>query len=201
MNRILQVYPARSGGKTKHHFTPKWKAIVQPTIKSGLVVFALCAFAVSNSRASSVALGPKDLTHQGVQVWLKKGEHKLNLDSKGVILKGYDPVAYFTQKKAVKGSSKYQTTYEGAIYYFSSAADLATFKKSPAKYVPQYGGFCANGMANRQASDIDPSVFFVLKGKLYVCASPEAEKQFQSNVEVNLKKADQNWDEEYRWFY
>jgi YHS domain-containing protein len=65
----------------------------------------------------------------------------------------------------VKGSPKFQTTYEGAVYYFSSAADLATFKKSPGKYVPQYGGFCANGMANKQSSDIDPSVFFVLKGK------------------------------------
>jgi YHS domain-containing protein len=57
-------------------------------------------------------------------------------------------VAYFTQKKAVKGSSRYQTTYQGAIYYFSSAANLAAFKKDPPKYVPQYGGFCANGVKN-----------------------------------------------------
>jgi len=110
-------------------------------------------------------------------------------------------VAYFTQKKAVKGDPKFQTTYEGAIYYFSSAADLATFKKSPSRYVPQYGGFCANGMANKQSADIDPNVFFVLKGKLYVCASPEAEKEFRSNVPANVQKADQNWENQYRWFY
>jgi hypothetical protein len=78
---------------------------------------------------------------------------------------------------------------------------LAVFKKGPSKYVPQYGGFCANGMANRKASDIDPSVFFVLKGKLYVCASPDAEKQFHANLQENIKKADKNWDEEDRWFY
>lgn len=175
--------------------------MVQPIVRSSFVILAFLAVLVSNSKASSLPTVGKDPTYQGVQVWLKKGEHKLNLDSKGVILKGYDPVAYITQKKAVKGSPKFQTTYEGAIYYFSSAADLATFKKSPGKYVPQYGGFCANGMVNKQAADIDPSVFFVLKGKLYVCASPEAEKEFQSNVGLNVQKADQNWDQQYRWFY
>ena len=156
---------------------------------------------MSNSNANSVASPTKDLHYPAVQIWLTKGEHKLNLDSKGVILKGYDPVAYFVQKKAVKGNPKYQTSYQGATYYFASAADLALFKKGPSKYVPQYGGFCANGMANRKASDIDPSVFFVLKGKLYVCASADAEKELHSNLQENLKKADQNWDEEYRWFY
>jgi YHS domain-containing protein len=201
MNRIQQVYLPRRTRRTKHNLTSKWQALTQPAIRVGFVVFALGMFGVSNGNANGLASGPKDLTHQTVQIWLTKGEHKLNVDSSGVILKGYDPVAYFVQKKAVKGSPKYKTTYQGATYYFSSAADLAIFKKNPSKYVPQYGGFCANGMANRQASDIDPSVFFVLKGKLYVCASPEAEKEFQSNLQQNTKKADQNWDEEYRWFY
>jgi len=200
MNRIQHVYLARRSGK-KHHLISKRKPPTQSAIRLGFIVFALWAFAASNSNAGSLAPVTKDLSLSGVQVWLTKGEHKLNLDSKGVILKGYDPVAYFTQKKAVKGSPKYQTTYQGAIYYFSSATDLATFKKSPSKYVPQYGGFCANGIANRQASAGDPTVFFVLKGKLYVCASPEAEKEFQSNTQTNLKKADSNWDDAYEWFY
>jgi YHS domain-containing protein len=201
MNRIQHVYLARRSGKKKHHLISKRKPPTQSAIRLGFVVFALWAFAASNSNAGSLAPVTKDLTQSGVQVWLTKGEHKLNLDSKGVILKGYDPVAYFTQKKAVKGSAKYQTTYKGATYYFSSAADLATFKKSPSKYVPQYGGFCANGIANRQASAGDPTVFFVLKGKLYVCASPEAGKEFNSNPEANVKKADDNWEAQYEWFY
>jgi YHS domain-containing protein len=83
----------------------------------------------------------------------------------------------------------------------SSAADLATFKKDPAKYVPQYGGFCANAMSKRKANDIDPTVFFVVNGKLYVCSSPAAEKEFRSNETENIKKADENWETEYRWFY
>jgi YHS domain-containing protein len=201
MNRIQHVHFARCSGKKKHHLISKRKALTQPATRLSFVVFALCAFVAANSDAGSLAPVTKNLTQQGAQVWLTKGQHKLNLDSKGVILKGYDPVAYFTEKKAVKGSPKYQTTHEGAIYYFSSAANLATFKKSPSKYVPQYGGFCAHGMANRQANDSDPNVFFVLKGKLYVCASPEAAKGFQSNAEANVKKADDNWGDAYEWFY
>ena len=201
MNRIQHVYLVRRSGKKKHHLISKRKPPTQSAIRLGFVLFALWAFAASNSNAGGLTPVTKDLTQSGVQVWLTKGEHKLNLDSKGVILKGYDPVAYFTQKKAVKGSPKYQTTYQGATYYFSSAANLATFKKSPSRYVPQYGGFCANGIANRQASAGDPTVFFILKGKLYVCASPEAGKEFNSNPEANVKKADDNWEAQYEWFY
>ena len=201
MNRIQHVYFIPRSGKKKHHLISKRKALTQPAIRLSFVVFALWAFVAANSNAGSLAPVTENLTQQGVQVWLTKGQHKLNLDSKGVILKGYDPVAYFTEKKAVKGSPKYQTTHEGAIYYFSSAANLATFKKSPSKYVPQYGGFCANGMANRRANDSDPSVFFVLNGKLYVCASSEAAKGFQSNPQANIKKADDNWGDAYEWFY
>src|ERR1700751_3138322 len=148
MNRIKHVHLAPRLGKGKHHLISKGKALTQPAIRLSLLVFASCALVATNSNAGSLAPVTKDLIQPGVQVWLTKGEHKLNLDSKGVILKGYDPVAYFTQKKAVKGSPKYQTTYQGATYYFSSAADLATFKKSPSKYVPHYGGFCVKRNAN-----------------------------------------------------
>lgn len=175
-------------------------------MKCGLIVSVLLALTAYRSSATLPNVLPD---HAGgnlktaqlrTQVWLEKGTHKLNVDSNGVILHGYDPVAYFTQNKAVKGSSKNQTTYQGATYYFSSAADLAAFKKSPSKYAPQYGGFCANGVKNRTASDIDPTAFFIRKGKLYVCASPEAEREFRSNEQENIRKADQNWDEQYRWF-
>jgi YHS domain-containing protein len=118
---------------------------------------------------------------------------KVNVDQNGVILKGYDPVAYFKQKKAVKGDSKYTSTYGGAIYYFASSDDKATFDKTPAKYAPQYGGFCANGLTKHKLNDIDPNVFWVYKGKLYVCHDPAAGKAFYSNPEVNIPKADANW--------
>jgi YHS domain-containing protein len=85
----------------------------------------------------------------------------VNYDKNGVILKGYDPVAYFKENRAVKGNPKYASTYGGAIYYFASAEHKAEFDKAPAKYAPQYGGFCANSMSKRRIADIDPNQFFI----------------------------------------
>ena len=118
---------------------------------------------------------------------------KVNVDKSGVILKGYDPVAYFKQNQAVKGDPKYSSSYGGATYYFASADDKAEFDKSPAKYAPQYGGFCANGMTKRKLNDIDPNVFFIYKGKLYVCQNKKAGDTFYAHPDANIKKADANW--------
>jgi YHS domain-containing protein len=68
---------------------------------------------------------------------------RMNVDSNGVILKGYDPVSYFTRHQAVKGNPAIQIRFGGAIYYFVSVADKVAFSKNPSRYVPQYGGFCA----------------------------------------------------------
>ncbi len=118
----------------------------------------------------------------------------VNVDKTGVILKGYDPVAYFKQNKAVKGNPKYSSKYGGAIYYFASGQDKAEFDKTPAKYAPQYGGFCANSMSKRKLSDIDPNQFFIYKGKLYVCTGAPALKEFSASPDLNIQTADKNWD-------
>jgi YHS domain-containing protein len=207
MNAVPEVNPLRINPRA-NDFSYGWpKSCARLTVKRVLLVYALSVVAAYHGKANPTS-GAATLadtvlkTDQArARVSLEKGAHKLNLDSHGVILKGYDPVAYFTKKKAVKGTPNYETNYQGAIYYFSSAANLATFKRNPSKYAPQYGGFCANGMKDRRVVDIDPTVFFIIKGKLYVCASPEAEKEFRSNEHRNTKKADQNWDEEYRWWY
>ena len=207
MNAVPEVNPLHLNLDTNDFSYSRPKSCARLTLMQGLLVCALSLVAAYQSNAnptSGSATGAANalkIHHVGAQVWLEEGAHKLNLDSQGVILKGYDPVAYFTQKKAVKGAPRYKASYQGATYYFSSAANLATFKGNPSKYAPQYGGFCANGMKDRHAVDIDPTVFFIIKGKLYVCASPDAEKEFRTNEQENIKKADQNWDEEYRWFY
>jgi YHS domain-containing protein len=125
----------------------------------------------------------------------KKAKHPvLNLDEKGVILKGYDPVAYFKQGKAVKGDPKYSSKFEGAIYYFASADDKDEFDKSPAKYKPQYGGYCANGMMKGKLHPIDPTAFYIYKGKLYVCTGTSQLNEFKAKPDVNVKKADKQWE-------
>jgi len=117
----------------------------------------------------------------------------VNLDSNGVILKGYDAVAYINEGKAVKGNPSITSTYNGAIYLFASDADKAEFDKSPDKFVPRYGGFCAYSMSKHRLADIDPNAFYVYKGKLYVCTTQEDVKEFSSDPDAHIKKADANW--------
>ena len=120
---------------------------------------------------------------------------QVNVDSKGVILKGYDAVAFFTQRKPVIGNPGIESTYQGATYLFASAANKADFDKDPAKYAPQYGGFCAYGVVNGILSDIggNPDAFAVYKGKLYLCGNQAALRSFTSNIDSNIEKADTNW--------
>jgi YHS domain-containing protein len=119
----------------------------------------------------------------------------VNVDSKGVILRGYDAVAFFKQRKPVKGNPGIESTYQGATYLFASTADKADFDKDPAKYAPQYGGFCAYGVVNGILSDIEcnPDAFAVYKGKLYLCGNQAALRGFRSNIDSNIEKADTNW--------
>ena len=112
---------------------------------------------------------------------------------KNVILKGYDPVAYFNQGKAVMGNPSITSRYNGATYLFASREDKAEFDKRPAKFEPQYGGYCAYSMSKGERHDIDPKAFHIYKGKLYVCGTPEQLKKFSANIEENRSKADQNW--------
>ena len=119
---------------------------------------------------------------------------KVNVDDQGLILKGYDAVAYFKQGKPVKGNSAIESTYQGATYLFASSADKADFDKDPAKYAPRYGAFCAYGVANGVLADLDgPRAFIVYKGKLYLCGDDGALKEFKSDIDSNIEKADKNW--------
>jgi YHS domain-containing protein len=119
---------------------------------------------------------------------------KVNVDSQGIILKGYDVVAYFKQGKPVKGNPAIQSTYQGATYLFASSADKAYFDKDSAKYAPQYGAFCSYGVTMGVLADIDgPDAFTVYKGKLYLCGNEGALKEFKSDIDSNIGKADTNW--------
>jgi YHS domain-containing protein len=118
---------------------------------------------------------------------------RLNVDRNGVILKGYDPVAYFTLHQAVKGKPAIHTRFGGAIYYFASVADKVAFSKNPSKYVPQYGGFCAYHLSKGEFKDSDPTAFLVYKGKLYICSDTDGAKKFRSNIDQNIRKADDYW--------
>ena len=115
----------------------------------------------------------------------------LNAEPDGLVLHGYDPVAYFASNAAVKGNPKYKAAYKGATYYFVSENHRKLFKKDPARYAPQYGGYCAMAVSMGQLEDADPKMFVVHRDKLLVQRNEKAHKMFMSNPDMFHEKADQ----------
>lgn len=87
---------------------------------------------------------------QGLSVFAEAKKSRIAVDSQGVAIQGYDPVAYFTQNKPVKGSPSNQSVYQGAKFYFASAADKKEFDENPSKYAPAFGGFSRQSPEKRR---------------------------------------------------
>ena len=115
------------------------------------------------------------------------------LDENGVILSGYDPVAYFMAGEPVRGYAGISAVHDGAIYHFSSVAHRDAFKADPAKYAPQYGGFCAYGAAIGAKFPIDPAVFAVVDDKLYVNNSAKVSELWTAKQSQAITLADTKW--------
>ncbi len=121
------------------------------------------------------------------------GKTLLNLDKNGIAIQGHDPVAYFTQDAAVKGSADHTATYEGATYHFVSAEHQKLFEANPDKYAPQFGGYCAYGVSINKLFKIDPEAFDIVNGRLILQYDKGVAKKFAKDTEGNLAKADGYW--------
>lgn len=108
-------------------------------------------------------------------------------------IEGYDPVAYFTEQKPVKGSSEFRSDFQGLTFQFASATHRDTFVGNPEKFVPQYGGYCAYGMAKGYKAKIDPAAFTVVGDKLYLNYSETVRSQWLTDIPGYIRKADVNW--------
>ena len=108
-------------------------------------------------------------------------------------IKGYDSVAYFTENKPVKGSSKFSLTYNGANWLFVSQENLDLFKSDPAKYAPQYGGYCAYAVSQGTTASIKPELFTIHNGKLYLNYNKKINDQWSKSKENFIVDADKNW--------
>lgn len=117
----------------------------------------------------------------------------LNLDKQGLALQGYDPVAYFTDAKPVMGKPEFQSTVEGAVYRFASAEHKATFDADPARYAPQFGGWCAYAASIDRLSPIDPAYWEIVDGRLILQHNQRASDLWHKDPANNLRKADANW--------
>jgi YHS domain-containing protein len=117
----------------------------------------------------------------------------VNQNGNGIAIKGYDAVAYFTDSKPVKGSPEFSYKWMGATWNFASAAHRDEFAKAPAKYAPQYGGYCAYGVSQNHTAAIDPEAWTILDGKLYLNYSQGVKKTWSQAIPKYLEQADKNW--------
>jgi YHS domain-containing protein len=111
----------------------------------------------------------------------------------GVALRGYDTVAYVKDGQAVKGSAQYKAEYKGSSFHFSSQSHRDAFAADPAKYAPQYGGFCAFGMSKGYKAATDPAAFTVVNGKLYLNYNRDVQRQWSADVPGFVALADKQW--------
>jgi YHS domain-containing protein len=123
----------------------------------------------------------------------EEAKYVTNVNAEGIILDGYDPVGYFTENKPIKGVADYQTRYHGATYLFASAENKQLFDENPAKYEPQYGGYCAYAVSVGKLRPIDITIFQFVDGRLLFQHTQQAYNLFNKDTEGNTQKADEKW--------
>jgi YHS domain-containing protein len=108
-------------------------------------------------------------------------------------IQGYDPVAYFKDSKAIKGKKELSYTWKGASWLFSSEQNLNDFKSNPEKFAPQFGGYCAYGVADGHKAPTSPDAWTIVDGKLYLNYDKGVRELWDKDRDAFVKKANANW--------
>ena len=117
----------------------------------------------------------------------------INTNGSNFAIGGYDPVAYFTDGKAIRGAKAYTHEWGGNAWRFRTEENRDAFAAAPDKYAPAYGGYCAYGVAEGYKVRIDPRAFTIVDGRLYLNYSKGIKKRFDSDRPGYIAKADANW--------
>lgn len=140
---------------------------------------ALAAFIVSTALAAiPAAAADKD------PVFTTRGN---------LAIRGYDPVAYFTEGKAVKGDKDFTLGWRGADWRFASDENRGLFADDPEKYAPRYGGYCAWAVSNNYTAPTDPDAFTIVGDKLYLNYNRKIMEQWLDDRDAHIESADRNW--------
>jgi YHS domain-containing protein len=142
------------------------------------MIFAI-ALALAPITLSGPALADK------APIWTSFGSN--------IAISGYDPVAYFTLGRPTQGSASFKATYQGAEFRFASAANRASFLANPARYVPQYGGYCAYAVSQGATAGIDPNAWSIVDGKLYLNLNRTIQTRWQADRANLITAANRNW--------
>lgn len=110
-----------------------------------------------------------------------------------VAVQGYDVVSYFKDKKPVPGNGNHVAEYEGVTYQFASEKHKEVFLADPEKYIPQYGGWCAFGVAVGKKLVGDPNVWKIVDGRLYLNLDKKIQGMWKKDIPGNIEKAEGNW--------
>lgn len=119
----------------------------------------------------------------------------VNMNNRGLAIKGYDPVAYFTQGSAVRGQPQFVYYWMHAEWRFASARNRDLFAARPTQFAPKYGGYCAFGVAQGIKVDIDPDAWKIVGGHLYLNRDPVVHRAWQQDVPHYIALGDEVWEE------
>lgn len=141
--------------------------------------FVALAFALGASFAAAPAQADQAPVHTGL---LSR-----------VAVDGYDPVAYFTDGRPVRGTTQHRVTHQGYEYRFASAEHLAAFRANPARYLPQYGGYCAWAVAQGYTAAGNPNNWRIVDGRLYLNYNDEIQTRWERDIPGFIRSANGNW--------
>ena len=156
------------------------KRLLAPALAASAILLAGCAPMVTQSPGQG--LSPVNAVADG--------------DDKHLILFGHDVVSYFTDGHHQMGSPAHKTVHKGVTFRFASAEHKKLFDAEPGKYIPQFGGYCANGIAYAIPWGGDADTWRIIDGKLYIFGGAASKAAFELDVAGNLRLADQYWAEE-----
>jgi len=148
---------------------------------------AISALAVLSGCSAITAQNPNG-AYSPVNAHAQDGVERL-------MLKGYDVVSYFTQNTHAMGKAEFRSQYEGITFQFANAEHKALFDKEPTKYLPQYGGYCADGIIYGIPWGGDADTWKLHNGKLYIFGGQESKDAFELNLHDNYNTADKMWNE------
>jgi hypothetical protein len=117
----------------------------------------------------------------------------VNVSRGQLALRGYDAVAYWTDSRPLQGTAEFEHRWNGAVWRFATAANRDTFAKDPARYAPEFGGYCAYAVSRGYTADGDPNAWRIVDGHLYLNYSKRVQALWEEDVPGNIAKGRNNW--------
>jgi len=148
---------------------------MKPILKAGSQILAIVTLALSLFSVSAFA------------------DMRSGTENSAPVMGGYDPVSYFETDKPMRGNGHYSAVYNGGTYLFANKTHKKMFAANPKKYAPQFGGYCAYGVAKGKKFYSDPTTWAVINRKLYLNLDKNIQKKWNNGMKNHIAQARTNW--------